>query len=156
MLQSIGIDPAGPGFTVPWDFGVGTRLSKSDARYVQCIHTSMGTLGTAKECGHADFILNGGYTQPGCISLFCSHSRSHEYFNEAMLPKNIFSGVKCRGSITNFITNLLGVQCSSETDRLGIHSERKTGQFFLKTNSKSPFAQTVEQTVAVKEKEENT
>lgn len=139
----LGVDPAGPGFTIPWDFGNGTRLTKDDAKYVQCIHTSCGTVGTLKDCGHADFYLNGGYRQPGCITVMCSHARAHDIFLEAMYPGNIFLGAKCQGSIGNFISNLFGMQCSSEMERLGIHSERRPGRYFLKTNRKSPFAKPV-------------
>lgn len=55
-----GLDAAGPGFTWPFDFGTHFRLDPTDARYVQCIYTSRLTLGTAKECGHGNFIMNGG------------------------------------------------------------------------------------------------
>lgn len=134
------MDPAGPGFTVPWDFGAGTRLSATDAKYVQCIHTSRGTLGTFKDCGHADFYLNGGYIQPGCVTVLCSHSRAHDIFQESMFPEQIFNGVKCHGSFANLITKLFGAQCSMETDRLGIHSDRRFGRFFLRTHWSSPFA----------------
>lgn len=135
-----GADPAGPGFTFPWDFGAGTRLVKTDARYVQCIHTSRGTLGTLKDCGHADFVLNDGFVQPGCLSVFCSHSRAHDYFDESLLRQNIFSGDQCKGTFMNVVEGLFGMQCSSDTDRLGIYTQRKPGSFFVKTNSKSPFA----------------
>lgn len=134
-----GVDPAGPGFTVPWDFGVGTRLMKTDAHYVQCIHTADGTLGTHKDCGHADFYLNGGFLQPGCFTLMCSHSRAHDYFSEAIVPNHTLVGVKCRGSLVNLVWKLFGGQCSTETDRLGIHSERKAGRFYLRTNRQPPY-----------------
>lgn len=146
MLFSIGVDPAGPGFTVPWDFGVGTHLTKADAQYVQCIHTASGTLGTHKDCGHADFYLNGGYIQPGCITFMCSHSRAHEYFSEALLPGHVFTGVKCRGATVNLVWKIFGMECSSETDRLGIYSERKSGRFFLRTNRNTPYVVSVSAT----------
>lgn len=137
------MDPAGPGFTIPWDLGAGTRLTKSDARYVQCIHTSSGTLGTLVDCGHADFYLNGGFIQPGCLEVACSHIRAHDYFVESMDPDHIFSGARCECPIAAFVTNLLGMQCSSETDRLGIHTARKLGRYFLNTNSQPPYAKEV-------------
>lgn len=73
----------------------------------------------------------------------CSHGRAHAVFIEALIAENVFIGVKCRGSIVNFISNFFGRICSSETDVLGIHAERKLGRFFVKTNSKSPFAQII-------------
>ena len=66
----IGLDPAGPLFTNVGDARF--RLDKSDAKYVDVIHTDMppkgGLLGFGmrKEAGHADFFPNGGVRQPGC------------------------------------------------------------------------------------------
>lgn len=65
----LGFDPAGPGFTVPVDFGIDVRLDPTDAKYVQCIYTTRYTLGTAVVCGHGNFIMNGGLTQPGKCSI---------------------------------------------------------------------------------------
>lgn len=130
---------------MPWDYGNGTRLTKFDARYVQCVHTSAGTLGTLENCGHADFYINGGSEQPGCSGLMCSHSRAVEYFVESMSAEHVFSGTRCDSSLGDFISNLLGfgMQCSTDTDRLGIHSAKSPGRYFLDTNSKSPFAKQV-------------
>lgn len=137
------MDPAGPGFTMPLDLGEGYRLSAKDAQYVQCIHTASGTFGTHKDCGHANFIMNGGFSQPGCLTMFCSHSRSHAYFTEAMLAGHIFAGTKCSGRIKNFFSNALGMDCSMESEQLGIHAEGKPGRYFLKTNAAAPFAKMV-------------
>lgn len=138
----IGMDPAGPGFTMPWDRGAGHRLSDIDAQYVQCIQTASGTLGTHKDCGRgsATFIINGGIKQPGCLTVFCSHSRAHAYFNEAMLEGHIFAGKKCTGRIHYFLSKVLGMHCSMESEQLGIHAEGKPGRFFIKTNAAPPFA----------------
>lgn len=138
------MDPAGPGFTVPWDFGARTRLSKKDAQYVQCIHTASGTLGTHKDCGHANFHINGGLSQPGCTSVLCSHSRSHDYFDEAMFAGHIFSGTKCYGRVINFVSTLLGMPCSMDSERLGIYAERKPGRYYATTNAKPPYATYIE------------
>lgn len=139
----IGMDPAGPGFTIPWDYGAGTRLTENDARYVQCIHTASGTLGTHKDCGHANFIINGGAAQPGCLTPLCSHSKSHDYFDEAMFPGHVISGTKCSGHVRNFIADILGLPCSMDSERLGIYATRKRGRFFVTTNKDPPYAQLV-------------
>lgn len=139
----IGMDPAGPGFTIPWDHGPGTRLSDKDAQYVQCIQTASGTLGTHKDCGSATFVINGGIMQPGCFTTFCSHSRSHAYFNEAMLDGHIFAGLKCTGRIKHFLSRVLGMYCSMDSERLGIHAEGKPGRWFLETNAAPAFAKGV-------------
>lgn len=137
------MDAAGPGFTVPFDLGPGTRLSSTDAQYVQCIQTSGGSFGTLVDCGHANFIMNGGLSQPGCLWPLCSHFRSHEYFYEAMFAGHIFPGQKCSGRIKNFLSLVLGMFCSMNSDRLGIYSERKLGRFYVNTNAKAPYAQIV-------------
>lgn len=99
ILFLIGLDPAGPGYTCPFDLGPNTRLDPSDAKYVQCVLTSRATLGTMKDCGHANFIMNGGYIQPGCFTVLCSHSRSHSFFAESIFRKHEFIGEQCSGSI---------------------------------------------------------
>ena len=45
---------------------VDVRLDKSDADFVDVIHTDMGALGTTDKSGHLDFYPNGGIKQPGC------------------------------------------------------------------------------------------
>lgn len=42
------------------------RLHKSDAAYVDIIHTCAGILGIRGSIGHADFYPNGGFRQSGC------------------------------------------------------------------------------------------
>lgn len=135
-----GLDPAGPGFTCPFDLGLNTRLDPSDAKYVQCVLTSRATLGTMKDCGHANFIMNGGFTQPGCFSVLCSHSRAHDFFAEALFRENEFIGEKCSGSIKLFFVNkYLRRACSENGDKLGIHSNRSHGRFFIKTSAEPPY-----------------
>ena len=58
-----GLDPAGPYFTAT-DNEV--HLDKSDAQYVDIVHTNAGAIGTADVVGHTDFFPNGGSTQTGC------------------------------------------------------------------------------------------
>lgn len=93
-----------------------------------------------KDCGHADFTLNGGFIQPGCISPTCSHSRSHEYFSEATNPNNLFIGTRCTGSVGQFFTRILQMPCSNVRDLLGIYAQRIPGDFFLKTKAAPPYA----------------
>ena len=72
-----GLDPAGPLFhTVPPN----ERLDKSDADFVDVVHTAGLWIGTDETVGHVDFYPNGGHApQPGChddIGLGCSHQRA--------------------------------------------------------------------------------
>lgn len=66
--QIIGLDPAGPLFTLPAAVSPKYRLDQTDAQFVQVLHTSGGTLGTSLKCGHADFYPNGGRApQRNCL-----------------------------------------------------------------------------------------
>lgn len=97
-----GLDPAGPYFTgTPPE----VHLDKSDANFVDVIHTDSSTilvkgLGTVDSIGHADFFPNGGDRQPGCSNtmpalmsflskgiaegwrriMACDHQRAVDFF----------------------------------------------------------------------------
>lgn len=58
-----GLDPAFPGFTTP---DPDKKLDKTDAQFVDVIHTNAFMQGKVEESGHVDFYLNGGVIQPGC------------------------------------------------------------------------------------------
>ncbi|KAL2715296.1 phospholipase A1 2-like [Vespula squamosa] len=60
--EIIGLDPAGPSFE---SNDCSERLCKTDAHYVQIIHTSK-KFGIEKSIGHVDFYVNQGNNQPGC------------------------------------------------------------------------------------------
>lgn len=165
-LEAIyGIDPAGPGFTIPKDYGIDARLDPTDAKYVQCIYTTQYTLGTAIDCGHGNFYMNGGLTQvgaqnqriqsiifinchffytqmkPGCgANVLCSHSRAQEYFSESIQPENKFVGEHCTNYAKRLLTWWLNTPCSGSTDQMGIYSQRKSGKFYASTNASPPFA----------------
>jgi hypothetical protein len=64
-------DPAYPGFDGP---NARRRLTKSDAKFVDVIHTNARTglsnaVGIETPLGHADFYPNGGSRMPGCIGF---------------------------------------------------------------------------------------
>lgn len=63
-----GLDPARPMFEE--ETGPEGSLDKSDAEFVDIIHTSAGTVGYLKPLGHCDFYPNGGKaSQPGCEGI---------------------------------------------------------------------------------------
>lgn len=68
-FSTSGLDPARPLFELPlmhprW------RLERSDAEFVDIIHTCAGILGYKKSHGHADYYPNSGKpAQPGCEGL---------------------------------------------------------------------------------------
>lgn len=60
-----GMDPAGPLFLLA---NSASRLDRSDALFVDVIHTDGGKFGYSNELGHADFYPNGGHApQTGCV-----------------------------------------------------------------------------------------
>lgn len=66
-----GLDPAGWSFTKPSIVEPLHRLDKTDAKYVQCIHTNGNLIGLGShfDCGHQDFYPNNGVApQPGCVN----------------------------------------------------------------------------------------
>lgn len=112
-----GLDPAGPYFEwLPsW-----VRLDKTDAEFVDVIHTNALTLipylglGVEQPAGHIDFYPNGGKKQPKCdqqkytsiiIDGFpeglrrfveCDHQRAADFFTASINHyKNIPVGYKC-------------------------------------------------------------
>ncbi|CAB0039548.1 unnamed protein product [Trichogramma brassicae] len=67
-----GLDPANPCFN---DVKVAFRLRKSDARFVDIIHTNSApglnpNFGLYDRIGHVDFYINGGNNQPSCATRF--------------------------------------------------------------------------------------
>lgn len=155
-----GLDPAGPvityGVIIPISEPLERRLDKSDAKYVQCIHTSYTTFGTLVDCGYADFYMNKGRNQPACNGDFytCNHGMAHEYFSESMLG-HIFVGPHCsEGSIEYFakhnilfrplleiVDAFLRNNCNhSQTDYIGVDSKKLRGRFFVETNAAYPYA----------------
>ncbi|XP_037903872.1 lipase member H-B-like isoform X2 [Hermetia illucens] len=137
-----GLDPAYPGF-----YGEEIQgLSSADAEFVDIIHTDGGFLGVPGSIGTADFFPNGGNApQPGCwktpvIVHVCSHARAWFLWAESVANKNPqkFLAVRAKSwddfkinkieeTNSNFI---MGINCPP-----GI-----SGEFYLQTNSKAPFA----------------
>ena len=71
-----GMDPSGPLFHI---VNASERLDKSDAQFVDIIHTAGRWVGNDDTIGHIDFYPNSGRSpQPGCVDresvdLTCSH-----------------------------------------------------------------------------------
>lgn len=61
--QITGLDPAGPSFETAKPQA---RLWRTDAQFVDVIHTDAGRLGMWQACGSVDIYPNGGQSQPGC------------------------------------------------------------------------------------------
>lgn len=148
----IGLDPAGAFFDIN---NPTTRLTTTDAFYVEIIHTNGGGLGIGNPIGHADFYPNGkkvwilsvhsikisyfvtgGRNQPGCENDDgCSHGRSFRMFAESINSNNFgafrcqrFDQIICLGEPRGF----MGDPNNAEL--------RLRGFFRLLTNSEAPFA----------------
>ncbi|KAJ8723287.1 hypothetical protein PYW08_003199 [Mythimna loreyi] len=129
-----GLDPAGPCFSYAYS---GQRLDKSDAAYVDVLHSNRLLQGIIEPLGHADFYINGGGpNQPGCYMPSCSHLRAaHVYIESIKMPKS-FIGVRCK-SWHHFLSNACE---KDEYAVLGYGSSTETrGHYYLRTSSKSPF-----------------
>lgn len=73
IFYSTGLDPAFPLYVFS---SPSSRLSSSDANFVDIIHTDAGLLGYPWPLGHADFFPNGGTPlQPGCARQEISKNR---------------------------------------------------------------------------------
>nr|XP_014293871.1 phospholipase A1 member A isoform X2 [Halyomorpha halys] len=61
-----GLDPALPLYATSVDE---FKLDKSDAKFVDVIHSNPGMFGKAEPSGHVDFYINGASIQPGCYNV---------------------------------------------------------------------------------------
>jgi len=147
-----GLDPAGPFFEFKHP---DTRLDKTDADFVDAIHTDTKTLvvkgfGTIQAMGDVDFYPNGGYLQPGCLEnqadvtelVACNHFRGALYYKESInsaLPFNAypcksyedFAKGRCTGCPTGGCPHM-GYDAVKQKGKAG-------GSFYLKTNKVEPF-----------------
>nr|CAB3264979.1 pancreatic lipase-related protein 2-like [Phallusia mammillata] len=107
-----GLDPANPGFNHD---NASVRLDKTDAKFVDVIHTDTSTLfgmanGLNRNLGHIDFYPNGGADQTGCHDgskhwikavtdmTMCDHLRAPMLFKHSINatgPENEMDGYKC-------------------------------------------------------------
>lgn len=80
---------------------------------------------------------------PGCLTIFCSHSRAWEYFAETVVPgnENNLLAKKC-GSLHSYEINA----CLRDEVAMGFSCPKNIkGNFFLKTNGEAPFGKKQEQ-----------
>ncbi|KAF7271109.1 hypothetical protein GWI33_015972 [Rhynchophorus ferrugineus] len=138
-----GLDPALPFFaTLSNDW----KLDKTDADFVDVIHTSSGTFGKLEATGHVDFYVNGGVLQPACLSKkyppLCSHIMAGLYFAES-IKSSVYGGKSfIARQCENIVHYFLGL--CDDTQKLTVMGENAyyltRGTFFLETNDKAPYA----------------
>lgn len=159
-----GLDPAGPLFEFQ---DPRARLDKTDAKFVDVIHSNgetliLGGLGAAQPLGHVDFYPNGGRVQHGCSNLFvgavsdlvlpwagaspegrslCNHRRAYKFFTDSVSPKCHFPAFPC----TDYDTFLEGRCFPCDGDHrcgnMGYYADRSLGrgQLYLLTREEEPF-----------------
>ncbi|XP_046476927.1 phospholipase A1-like isoform X3 [Neodiprion pinetum] len=121
------------------------HLWKTDATIVDVIHTNGIVLGVGTSTGTVDFYPNSGYAlQPGCSltllhlrrSLVCSSHSAYKYWSESVEDPSAFEAIAC-DSWTQFEAG----ECTGTTDYMGYgYSLNATGNFYLETNSESPYS----------------
>ncbi|XP_055296585.1 uncharacterized protein LOC129565592 [Sitodiplosis mosellana] len=130
-----GLDPANPCFNQGENL---TGLARGDADFVMVIHSNSGALGKRDPLGDIDWYPNGVQPlPPGCLSISCAHQRAPEFYAESVYPgnENNFMGVKC-GSLAAYSAKY----CPGRAYPMGYATPQNLkGNFFLKTNDKSPF-----------------
>ena len=100
-----GLDPSGPLF---YSVGARDRLDRSDAQFVDIIHTAGYWVGSTLATGHVDFYPNSGVApQPGCenresLDLSCSHFQAWKLYIESV------KRIKARS-----LPPLLAIRCGS-------------------------------------------
>nr|XP_014293870.1 phospholipase A1 member A isoform X1 [Halyomorpha halys] len=137
-----GLDPALPLYATSVDE---FKLDKSDAKFVDVIHSNPGMFGKAEPSGHVDFYINGASIQPGCYNVSnpprCSHRRASEVFGESINSVKGFWGVKCPG----FFSYLAGF-CKQITNTrkrilMGEYANNSSrGIYYVETNKVPPYA----------------
>lgn len=124
------------------------RLDSTDAKFVQCLHTS-ALMGTHVRLGHADYRANGGQSQPGCfLNPPCDHVRSLDIFRSSLDPANAFVGTLCADASGDWINNIVATVVSIfqkrkcnvvSQDLFGIYTSRSAGVFDFDTTDRPPF-----------------
>ncbi|XP_030562119.1 uncharacterized protein LOC115763631 [Drosophila novamexicana] len=138
------LDPALPFFRYAQEK---ERLSRSDADYVEVLHTSVGSYGFDRPLGHVDFYANWGSQQPGCFWHECSHWRAFALFKES-LEKMAFEAKGCQPSEWQQLTRYK--RCPEPTgQRLHMGGDlgelsmeqlaQRMGVYYFETQAKPPY-----------------
>lgn len=153
------LDPASIYFS---DIDASFRLDKSDAMFVDVIHTDTSStlgFGIKEPVGHVDFYPNGGKNQPGCSSsnsrifkaawtmitdssknarsqFSCSHKTSYRLFIDSLASKCSYTAYSC----ANYKTFEQGrcLECPKNgCNRMGYWAskERQLGSLYLNTKT---------------------
>lgn len=108
LRRIVALDPAGVAFESK---NCSEKLCKTDAREVLAIKTS-ALYGMENISAHIVVIMNGGSSQPGCITQVCSHSRATVIYKDSLFCPII--GIK-HYTISTMIYQFLAARCTSDT-----------------------------------------
>lgn len=154
LRRIAGLDPAG------WLYeNTKATLTKSDAQYVDVIHTNAGSIknfriGLNQSVGHVDFYPNGGTVQTGCKHapkiiptnylevITCSHYKATDLFIESLTSRDCkFTSYGCLSWEDFKSGNCTKRVPANETGELGFYSYTAPGQGnqFLYTNAAPPY-----------------
>jgi len=130
------------------DADVDARLDKSDATFVDAIHTDSGNpgFGITHPVGHLDFYPNGGKAQPGCVDdpgqiATCSHYRAIEYFINSLDRNHCpMRGFSC-DNYDSFKAGLCNTCPEEGCPVLGYDSEKAltSGPMYMYTTKRKPY-----------------
>ncbi|PIK54970.1 putative pancreatic lipase-related protein 2 isoform X2 [Apostichopus japonicus] len=134
-----GLDPAGPGYE---GFSqTGCLLEKSDARFVDVIHTDT-VFGYNTEVGHQDFFPSGGQHQVSCLPFdhICYHLRVVDFFTESITSSCSFRAYPCN-SWLRFLQRKCRKCGDSGCSRMGYFADLSParGSFMLGTSVNEPY-----------------
>ncbi|XP_050535300.1 pancreatic triacylglycerol lipase-like isoform X2 [Daktulosphaira vitifoliae] len=143
-LQRItGLDPASPLFDA---YIISNEmLDKSDAAFVDVVHTNIAYKGKSSPLGNIDFYANNAFIQPSCgFNSSCSHVRAVEYYAESIMGKTDFLAAKCMSYLL-YTFDFCSASNVSSLVRMGEHTPRTAkGIYYFTTNNQSPYAQGIE------------
>ncbi|XP_003424474.1 pancreatic lipase-related protein 2 isoform X1 [Nasonia vitripennis] len=160
-----GLDPAQPCF-LQTDYSM--KLDKSDADFVDVIHTQTGNgmngingLGLQESIGHIDFYVNGGALQPECErvtsylhttriqKMICSHDLANIFYLESLNKSGLdnckFSGYSWNGSYENALQILNRVDREnycSDCPEMGINAinyQKSHGKYLVILPLQKPY-----------------
>ncbi|CAO1427396.1 unnamed protein product [Diamesa hyperborea] len=137
-----GLDSAGPLFT-PLSLDA---LHKSNAIFIDVIHTAGGVSGEIERRGHADFYPNSGRApQPGCEKLdlitvtACSHYRAPLLYAESIFIPDSFYAAQCELSLVELPTYLNCMDYSNAVFMGETVDQKSRGAFYLETYNLFPY-----------------
>ncbi|XP_071953379.1 pancreatic lipase-related protein 2-like [Antedon mediterranea] len=159
-----GLDPAGRNYEKLRSYAR-LGLYRTDAMFVDIIHTEKTLLGLEKSVGHLDFYVNNGEDQTGCPrynlktvlgdgwfdaadeSYKCDHKRAAEYFTASIDAEQNFTAYSC-SSYAAYMDGRCSRTCGTNgCPRMGFHADeyRRSNQpqkFYLRTAAEYPYAAT--------------